>query len=173
RKTEYAGVSRSVGSLGGSGLGQMQVAATLVGLSVPTRTRNLELKPYAVASSTTDLSGAQPFTNDGTGDLGVDLKYGLSRGLTADVTVNTDFAQIEEDLQQINLTRFSILFPEKRDFFLEGQGIYSFGGRTLAGRGTGGDTDDVPIMFFSRQIGLARGRTIPVIAGGRVTGKTG
>jgi len=172
-KNEYAGVTPMPASFGGSGLAQMQMAATLVGLNVPTRTRNLEVKPYVVASSTTDLSGAQPFVNDGTGDLGVDLKYGLSRGLTADVTVNTDFAQIEEDLQQINLTRFSILFPEKRDFFLEGQGIYAFGGRSLAGRGTGGDTDDVPIMFFSRQIGLARGKTIPVIAGGRVTGKTG
>ena len=133
-KNEYAGVTPMPASFGGSGLAQMQIAATLVGLSVPTRTRNLEVKPYAVASSTTDRSGAQPFVNDGTGDLGVDLKYGLSRGLTADVTVNTDFAQIEEDLQQINLTRFSILFPEKRDFFLEGQGIFAFGGRSLAGR---------------------------------------
>jgi hypothetical protein len=102
--------------------------------------------------------------------VGVDAKYGLSRSLTADVTVNTDFAQVEEDLQQINLTRFSVLFPEKRDFFLEGQGIYAFGGRNLSGRGSG-DTDDVPIMFFSRQIGLLGSQTIPVLAGARVTGK--
>ena len=88
------------------------------------------------------------------------------------MTVNTDFAQIEEDVQQINLTRFNLLFPEKRDFFLEGQGIFGFGGRNLAGRGSG-DTDDVPIMFFSRQIGLAGGQTIPVRAGARVTGKAG
>jgi hypothetical protein len=172
-KNEYAGVTPMPASFGGSGLAQMQMAATLVGLVIPTRTRNLEIKPYVVASSTTDLTTAQPFRNDGTGDLGVDLKYGLSRGLTADLTINTDFAQIEEDLQQINLTRFSILFPEKRDFFLEGQGIYAFGGRSLSGRGSGGDSDDVPIMFFSRQIGLAQGKTVPVIAGARVTGKTG
>jgi hypothetical protein len=172
-KNEYAGVTPMPAAFGGSGLAQMQMAATLVGVSIPTRTRNLELKPYAVASSTTDLTAAQPFRNDGTGDVGADLKYGLSRSLTADVTFNTDFAQIEEDLQQINLTRFNLLFPEKRDFFLEGQGIFAFGGRSLAGRGTGGDSDDVPIMFFSRQIGLARGRTIPVIAGGRITGKAG
>jgi hypothetical protein len=119
------------------------------------------------------LTARQPFRNDGTGDIGVDAKYGLSRGLTADFTVNTDFAQIEEDLQQVNLTRFNLLFPEKRDFFLEGQGIFGFGGRSLAGRGSGGDSDDVPIMFFSRQIGLANGRTVPVLAGGRVTGKAG
>ena len=127
-KNEFAGVTPMPASFGGSGLGQMQMAATLVGLTIPTRTRSLELKPYAVASSTTDRTGAVPFSSDGTGDLGVDLKYGLSRGLTADVTVNTDFAQIEEDLQQINLTRFTLLFPEKRDFFLEGQGIFAFGG---------------------------------------------
>ena len=172
-KNEYAGVTPMPASFGGSGLAQMQMAADPGGRGHPYATRNLELKPYAVASSTTDLTAAEPFRNDGTGGLGVDLKYGLSRGLTADVTVNTDFAQIEEDLQQINLTRFSLLFPEKRDFFLEGQGIYAFGGRSLSGRGSGTDSDDVPIMFFSRQIGLAGGRTIPVIAGGRVTGKTG
>ncbi len=172
-KNEYAGVTPMPAAFGGSGLGQMQMAATLVGLSIPSRTRNIELKPYAVSSATTDLAAAQPFRNDVTGDLGIDMKYGLSRGLIADVTVNTDFAQIEEDLQQVNLTRFNLLFPEKRDFFLEGQGIFAFGGRSLSGRGTGGDADDVPIMFFSRQIGLAAGRTVPVLAGGRVTGKAG
>ena len=159
-------------SFGPSGLAQMQVAATLFGVTTPARSRNLELKPYAASSVTTDTSVAAPFHNRATGDVGGDLKYGLSRSLTADVTINTDFAQIEEDVQQINLTRFSLLFPEKRDFFLEGQGIYAFGGRNLAGRGSG-DTDDVPVMFFSRQIGLVNGQTIPVIAGGRVTGKAG
>jgi hypothetical protein len=171
-KNEFAGVTPIPASFGGSGLGQMQVAATLVGLTTPARSRNLELKPYAVSASTTDETAAVPFRNEFTRDVGVDLKYGLSRSLTADVTVNTDFAQIEEDLQQINLTRFNLLFPEKRDFFLDGQGIFAFGGRNLTGRGSG-DTDDVPVMFFSRQIGLSDGQTIPVIAAGRVTGKAG
>jgi Domain of unknown function (DUF5916) len=171
-KNEFAGVVPMPASFGPSGLAQMQVAATLVGLTTPTRSLNLEVKPYAVAASTTDLTAAEPVRNDLTHGVGVDLKYGLSRSLTADVTVNTDFAQIEEDVQQVNLTRFSLLFPEKRDFFLEGQGIFAFGGRNLAGRGSG-DTDDVPVMFFSRQIGLLGTQTIPVIAGGRVTGKAG
>ena len=171
-KNEYSGVTPMPASFGPSGLAQMQVAATLHGLSTPARSRNLELKPYVVSSVTTDTTVAAPFHNRTTGDIGGDLKYGLSRSLTADVTINTDFAQIEEDVQQINLTRFNLLFPEKRDFFLEGQGIYAFGGRNLSGRGSG-DTDDVPVMFFSRQIGLQNGQTIPVIAGGRVTGKAG
>ena len=170
-KNEFAGVTPLPASFGPSGLAQMQEAATLVGLETPARSRNLELKPYVLSAATTDETADQPFRNDLTGDLGFDLKYGLSRSLTADVTVNTDFAQIEEDLQQVNLTRFSILFPEKRDFFLEGQGIYAFGGRTLRGR-AGGDTD-VPVMFFSRRIGLENGQTIPVRGGARVTGKAG
>ena len=62
-----------------------------------------------------------------TGDIGFDLKYGLTRSLIADFTVNTDFAQVEADEQQVNLTRFSLFFPEKREFFLEGQGIFAFG----------------------------------------------
>jgi Domain of unknown function (DUF5916) len=171
-KNEYAGVTPMPAAFGPSGLAQMQVAATLVGLTTPARSRNLELKPYAVSSSTTDTTAAAPFRNKVTRAVGIDGKYGLSRSLTADVTVNTDFAQVEEDLQQINLTRYSLLFPEKRDFFLEGQGIYAFGGATLTGRGSGGSAD-VPILFFSRQIGLSAGQTIPVIAGARVTGKAG
>ena len=75
--------------------------------------------------------------------------------------MRTDFAQVEEDLQQINLTRFSLFFPEKRDFFIEGQGIFDFGG-VQAGNSPG----DVPLLFFSRQIGLSQGQAVPVLGGG-------
>ena len=95
------------------------------------------------------------------GDLGVDLKYALTQGLTLDVTVNTDFAQVEADEQQINLTRFSLFFPEKREFFLENQGTFSFGGVSTAGAG------DVPVLFYSRRVGLNAGRLVPLDAGGR------
>ena len=59
----------------------------------------------------------------------MDVKYGLTENLTADLTYNTDFAQVEVDEQQVNLTRFSLFFPEKREFFLEGQGIFNFAPR--------------------------------------------
>ena len=85
------------------------------------------------------------------------------------MTVNTDFAQVEEDLQQVNLTRFDVFYPEKRDFFLEGQGIFDFGGQA----GFSARTATVPIMFFSRRVGLSNGQSVPVIAGGRLTGKAG
>ena len=99
----------------------------------------------------------------------VDAKFGLTQGLTADVTYNTDFAQVEADEQQINLTRFSLFFPEKREFFLENAGTFSFGGVSLGGFG-GGET---PILFYSRRIGLEGGAAVPLRAGGRVTGRVG
>jgi hypothetical protein len=154
-------------SYGVSGIGQMASAATLVGLEAPPAALNVELKPYVVSSLTTNQTAATPFSNVGDAAAGVDLKYGLTSSLTADVTVNTDFAQVEEDLQQVNLTRFSLFFPEKRDFFLEGQGTFNFGGAN------GRRSDDVPIVFFSRRIGLNEGQSVPVLAGGRVTGKAG
>jgi hypothetical protein len=154
--------------LGANGLSHLELAATLVGLETPSQSMNLELKPYAVSSLTTDLAAASPFRNSGKGDVGLDFKYGLTRGLIFDATVNTDFAQVEEDQQQVNLTRFSLFFPEKRDFFLESQGNFSFGGVSSTG-----NPGDLPVLFFSRQIGLSRGQAVPVIAGGRLTGRTG
>src|SRR5262249_4882189 len=94
-KNEWAGVTPRPASFGPSGLAKLQVAATLVGLVTAAQSLNLELKPYALASTTTDLTAAVPFRNDPAVHVGVDAKYGLSRSLTADVTINTDFAQVE------------------------------------------------------------------------------
>ncbi len=168
-KNETSTLALVPASYGVGGISQMNVAATLVGVETPARSMNLEFKPYAVSALTTDLAARVPFRNDIASDVGLDMKYGVTRGLTADVTVNTDFAQVEEDLQQVNLTRFNLFFPEKRDFFLQGQGIFDFGGRNSQRAGSGG----VPIMFFSRRIGLSGGQAVPVLAGGRLTGKAG
>jgi hypothetical protein len=103
------------------------------------------------------------------------VKYGLTPSLTADFTYRTDFAQVEDDDQQVNLTRFNLLFPEKRDFFLEGQGIFAFGGAaTSASSSTSSATPvNTPVLFFSRRIGLSGTRAVPIDAGGRLTGKAG
>ena len=167
-KNESSMLSQVPASYAG-GWTQMAVAGTLQGLETPAQALNLELKPYAVSSVTTDRTARVPFTNDLTSSGGFDLKYGITRALTADITVNTDFAQVEEDLQQVNLTRFDVFYPEKRDFFLEGQGIFDFGGQA----GFSARTATVPIMFFSRRVGLSSGQSVPVIAGGRLTGKAG
>jgi hypothetical protein len=93
--------------------------------------------------------------------VGIDAKVGLNQSLTLDLTVNTDFAQAEVDDQQVNLTRFSLFFPEKRAFFLENAGTFSVGsGRSAE-------------LFFSRRIGLSSGQEVPIHAGARMTGKVG
>jgi hypothetical protein len=170
-KNEFAYLTAMPASYGtGAAIGRMGPAGTMVGLETPSVSKNLELKPYVVASALTDNTAATPVSNDFKGNGGFDFKYGLTRSLIADVTVRTDFAQVEEDVQQVNLTRFSLFFPEKRDFFLEGQGIFAFGN---IGSGNGGSPGDVPVMFFSRQIGLLKGQEVPVLGGARVTGRAG
>jgi Domain of unknown function (DUF5916) len=167
-KNEISYLSLVPAALGVGGVSRMGSAATLVDIETPTQSKNLELKPYAVSSVTTDRTAATPFSNDPTGNAGFDFKYGVTRSLIADATYRTDFAQVEEDLQQINLTRFSLFFPEKRDFFIEGQGIFDF-----AGVQSGNTPGDVPLLFFSRQIGLAGGQAVPVVGGARLTGRAG
>ena len=147
---------------------------TLVGLDLPPASKNVEIKPYAISRWTTDRLRNPPLANDFDGDLGGDVKVGVTANLTADFTINTDFAQVEIDEQQVNLTRFSLFFPEKRDFFLEGRGVFDFArGGAGAQMGGGANTTDQPYMFYSRRIGLNRNRVIPIDAGARLTGKVG
>jgi Domain of unknown function (DUF5916) len=151
-----------------------EFAGTLVGLENIHQGRNLKIKPYIAAGTTQIREGEQLRTvrrldritknadagYDGGYDGGVDLKYSLTPSLTLDATYHTDFAQVEVDQQQVNLTRFNLFFPEKRDFFLENTGSFSFG--------PGGNL----VPFFSRRIGLsAVGTPIPIVGGGRVSGQ--
>jgi hypothetical protein len=153
------------------GLLKVSSAGTLEGMQVPSGSRNLEFKPFALAGVSTDNTITPATSNDRNGRVGGDLKYGITQNITADLTVNTDFAQVEVDEQQVNLTRFNLFFPEKRDFFLEGLGTFAFAGRASAGLAAG--TGDTPYLFFSRRIGLDQSRVIPIRAGGRATGKAG
>ena len=157
------------------GIKKLSVAAALVGVEPPAKSINLEVKPYVTASSSTNLAADVPFENQGDADLGFDVKYGVTKSLVADVTYNTDFAQVEDDESQVNLTRFGLFFPEKREFFLEGQGIFNFGGRQSGRRGGfgGGGGADTPILFFSRRIGLSGSSEVPILTGGRLTGRAG
>jgi hypothetical protein len=153
------------------GLLKISSAGTLEGLQVPSGSRNLEVKPYVLGDLSTDNTVSPPTSNEATGRVGGDLKYGVTQNITADLTINTDFSQVEVDEQQVNLTRFNLFFPEKRDFFLEGLGTFAFAGRASAGLGAGGG--DTPYLFFSRRIGLDLSRVVPLHVGARVTGKAG
>ena len=168
RLNEHSYLAPLPAEQGSGGLFMASLTAAVVGLEVPDSGRTLEIKPYAIADVTSDP--ARDLSNDAGGALGLDVKYGLTQSLVADLTVNTDFAQVEADEQQVNLTRFSLFFPEKREFFLENQGVFTFGGAGAGAFGGGGTT---PVLFYSRQIGLSRGQEVPIDVGGRVTGRVG
>ena len=173
RKNEWAYLTPVPQSLAGpQALNRVSAAGTLVDLDLPAVGKNIEVKPYAVSRLTTDRLRTPAVTNEIGSDFGGDLKYGITPNLTADFTVNTDFAQVEIDEQQVNLTRYSLFFPEKREFFLEGRGIFDFG-RGGSGAFGGVGTTDQPYLFYTRRIGLNGGRVIPIRGGGRLTGKVG
>jgi Domain of unknown function (DUF5916) len=170
-KNEISYLNRIPPAMGmGRGDFSASLYATVVGIDAPPGSKNLEVKPYATSDLTSDLTASPRVVNDLGGDVGVDAKYGITQNLTSDFTYNTDFAQVEADEQQVNLTRFSLLFPEKREFFLENAGTFAFAG---AGGNQMGGSGDVPILFYSRRIGLQQNREIPIWAGGRVTGRVG
>ncbi|MCE2542478.1 MAG: carbohydrate binding family 9 domain-containing protein, partial [Acidobacteria bacterium] len=160
---------------GEAAIAQASLAAAIVGIEAPEDGLSFEIKPYAIADVSTDRSAVAPFANDVNGTAGIDLKYGITDNLVADFTVNTDFAQVEADEQQVNLTRFSLYFPEKREFFLENQGVFTFGGAAAGPFGGGGG--ETPVLFYSRRIGLnevdGAAREVPIDAGARMTGRVG
>ena len=144
----------------GYNLHRVSVAGKLGGLSLPAR-REMKLVPYVVGSVNDDKT-LRTDTVDRTGDVGLDVKWGVRADLTLDLTVNTDFAQVEADEQQVNLTRFALFFPEKRPFFLENAQLFQFG-----------QPQNID-LFFSRRIGLSSsGVPIDIVAGGRLSGKMG
>ena len=170
-KNEVSMLSPAPRAQGAQGVEQTAYAARLVGIEVPAHGTNLDLKPYMTSSVSSDMTASPRVANHRRAAGGFDAKYGVTRNLAADVTVNTDFAQVEADQQQVNLTRFSLFFPEKREFFLENQGTFSFGGVAVGSLNAG--QSDAPILFYSRRIGLNAGREVPIEAGGRLTGRAG
>ena len=139
-------------------INRISLAGELQGIEVPPQ-RNLQLTPYVLGDSLTRKSENRTIN---TGDFGLDLKYSVTPSMTLDLTYNTDFAQVEVDDEQVNLDRFTLFFPEKRPFFLENAGLFSVG--------QSGAAD----IFFSRRIGLSEsGGQVPIIGGGRLSGKIG
>ena len=140
-------------------------AGTIAGLQVPVR-RVATVTPYVLAGAqrayALDGQGRLGYDATRPSEVGADLKFGLTPSLTLDLTYNTDFAQVEVDEQRTNLTRFPLFFPEKRPFFLENAGIFSAG------------TPQAVDLFFTRRIGIdSAGRPVPIIGGGRVSGRLG
>jgi len=150
------------------GLTRVSLAGSLRDLEQLDRGLDLRVKPYVTSGGrwTHDLNLSNGYDNSTKGEVGLDLKYGVTAGLNLDVTVNTDFAQAEVDNEQVNLTRFALFFPEKREFFLENAGMFTVGTPNSTGR--------IADLFFSRRIGLTdTGAPVPILAGARLTGKVG
>jgi hypothetical protein len=142
-------------------------AGALGGIANATPGRNLQVKPFVTGNVGRDAAGT-PW--DGDGDGGIDMKWGITSSLLLDATWRTDFSQVEADEQQINLTRFSLFFPEKREFFLESPTAFQIG--LVENNNETARRELLP--FFSRRIGLsARGQPIPVVGGLRLTGRPG
>jgi hypothetical protein len=140
-------------------------AGELLGLRDIHSELRLRIKPF-VKTALTQTSGVPRSDVDSLSDIGLeDVKYRLTSNFTADFTANTDFAEADVDAQVLNLTRFPVFFPEKREFFVEGAGIFDYG--------PGGGAASELKLFFSRRIGLSPNReTIPILGGGKLTGKS-
>ncbi len=147
------------------GLMRMTNAGLVTGISSVTQGRGLDIKPYGVFTSEASPGRGQRGM-DGHASAGIDLFYNLTPLVRSNLTINTDFAQTEVDQRQVNLTRFSLFFPEKRDFFLDGATFFDFGSPANA---------DLRINpFFSRRIGLSSAGTPQKIDfGTKVTGQVG
>ena len=149
---------------------KMSRAGTLTSLDGLEQGRNLRVKPFVNGVRTDGVRADSPGQKL---EGGFDLKWGITPQLTLDVTALTDFSQVEVDEQQINLTRFSLFFPEKRDFFLENDGIFSFQDARVRNFRLGSGPRNFK-LFHSRRIGLSANRTpVPIAGGARLTGRVG
>jgi len=151
------------GYLRNQGLRRLEYGGLLTGITDVSQGFGLEVVPY-VSGNLFDAPGAaEPQNLDGSVDVGVDLFYNLTPSLRANLTVNTDFAETEVDQRLVNLTRFPLFFPEKRDFFLDGATLFNF------------YSEFTPVRpFFSRRIGLdEEGRQQPITVGSKLIGQVG
>lgn len=135
-------------------------AGRVTGLNGISQGVGLEVKPYGAASYRQNRDeDTFALDSDTPADIGADVTYSVTPSLRAAFTVNTDFAEVEVDERRVNLTRFPLIFPEQRDFFLEGSSVFNF------------STSSRPNPYFSRRIGLVEGMPIPIVYGARLAGQ--
>lgn len=148
------------------GFARMSASGLLTGLRGLQPRRRLEFVPFAAPHVSRNYDAGTPTKT--TKEVGFDLRVGLSQSFNADFTYNTDFAHVEADQEVVNLSRFSLFFPEKRQFFTEGAGIFDYSQNAGSGVGSG-----LLSLFYSRRIGLQEGHEVPILGGARVTGRAG
>jgi hypothetical protein len=166
RKNEHVYWQLIPRDFGHAGIFRLSEAGSIHGMTNLRMGGNLELRPYFLGGLENDLN--TNFATDRVSDVGLDTKVALTANLALDITLNTDFAQVEADQEQVNLTRFSLYYPEKREFFLEGAEIFSFASSGLYWEG-GSDLD----LFYSRRLGLVDCHEARILGGAKMVGKIG
>lgn len=151
-----------------AGIFRLSQAGSLHGIADAQMGGNLELMPYFLGGMENDSN--TNFATDRMSDVGLDAEVALTANLALDLTINTDFAQVEADQEQVNLTRFSLYYPEKREFFLEGAEVFAFGGSGGSRWHHGGSDMD---LFYSRRLGLVDGYEARILGGAKMVGKVG
>ena len=151
-----------------AGIFRLSQAGSLLGIADAKMGGNLELMPYFLGGMENDSN--TNFATDRMSDVGLDAEVALTANLALDLTINTDFAQVEADQEQVNLTRFSLYYPEKREFFLEGAEVFAFGGSGGSRWHHGGSDMD---LFYSRRLGLVDGHEARILGGAKMVGKVG
>ena len=151
-------------------LNRISDAGTLRGIRGISDGLDLAVKPFVRASQSDRTQQATERGGEAL-DGGVDVKYGISRQITLDLTYRTDFSQVEVDEEALNLTPYSLFFPDKRDFFIENSGIFQFGDVVDPTYRIAASQDFK--LFHSRRVGLVESRSVPVLGGARLTGRAG
>jgi len=181
RKNERTFWSYIPRGLGMGGKYRVSLCGKMVGLEGLSKGKNVEIIPYANGGKTTEYAPNKSFSNF---DGGIDILYRITGNLRADFSYNTDFAQVEADQEVVNVSRFNLFFPEKRDFFLENAGLFQFGDVVLSERASGGgesrrvsssssEHQSGYLLYYSRSIGLKEEEEIPLYGGTKVAGKIG
>ena len=181
RKNEKTFWSYIPRGLGMGGKYRVSLYGNMVGLEGLSKGKNVEIVPYANGGKTTEYA---PNKSSSDFDGGVDILYRITGNLRADFSYNTDFAQVEADQEVVNVSRFNLFFPEKRDFFLENAGLFQFGDVVLSERASGGgegrrvsssssSRQSGYLLYYSRRIGLKEEEKIPLYGGTKLAGKIG
>lgn len=159
-------------ALGHNGKFRGSLFANLVNIQPPETGLNVEIQPNIRGANTRTYQPLE--TSDQNIEAGLDVNYQITPQMSMDVTYNTDFAQVETDEEIVNLTRFNILLPEKREFFLQDAGLFTFGGASRAVNPLEGirRRSDV-VLFNSRSIGIENGELVPLYGGAKIAGRTG
>jgi len=170
RKNEHVFWQLISRDAGRGGLFRLSQAGDLRGLSNLQSGGTIDFLPYIMGGLSKDIEVNSTYSQ--VKEIGLDATFSITSNINLKLSWNTDFAQVESDQERVNLTRFSLYYPEKREFFLDGAEIFNFGGTRMGGRG-GGDGSTGLNLFYSRRIGILEGHQQPIIGGMKLLGKVG